>query len=305
MNDYEEIKTAAALLRARLGEPPVCALVLGSGLGGFAETIESPAALSYHEIPGFPASTAPGHAGRFVAGEIEGTRLLAMQGRFHCYEGWEAARIAFPVRVLHEYGVKVLLLTNAAGGVNMGFKPGDFMIISDHLNLSGRNPLVGANDERIGPRFPDMSKAYSPELRALAKDAAAKLGIGIHEGVYAWFLGPSFETPAEIRMARVLGADAVGMSTVPEAIAAAHCGLRVLGISCITNMAAGILGQPITGEEVLEISAARQPDFSALVREIIVRVSGGETAAAVEPADKLGASPESGATARRHAPGGD
>ncbi len=278
VNDYTEIQSAAALLRERLGEPPLCALVLGSGLGGFADVIESPSMLSYSEIPGFPASTAPGHAGRFVVGSLSGVRLLAMQGRFHCYEGWDAAQIAFPVRVLREYGVKILLLTNAAGGVNMDFRPGDFMIIADHLNLSGRNPLVGANDERIGPRFPDMSKAYDPELRALAKDAAAKLGLGIREGVYAWFLGPSFETPAEIRMARTLGADAVGMSTVPEVIAAAHCGLRVLGISCITNMAAGILDQPITSEEVLEISAKRQPDFSALMREIIFMVNAKPTA---------------------------
>ena len=293
VNDYTEIQSAAALLRERLGEPPLCALVLGSGLGGFADVIESPSMLSYSEIPGFPASTAPGHAGRFVAGEIEGTRLLAMQGRFHCYEGWDAARIAFPVRVLREYGIQALVLTNAAGGVNMDFEPGDFMIISDHLNLSGRNPLVGPNDERIGPRFPDMSKAYNPALRSLAKAAAAKLGIGIREGVYAWFLGPSFETPAEIRMARALGADAVGMSTVPEAIAAVHCGLRVLGISCITNMAAGILDQPISGEEVLEISAKRQPEFSALVREIIVQTSGTGRAA-----------PKTGAEARSRARGG-
>lgn len=293
MNEYQAVQDAASLLRSRLGEAPVCALVLGSGLGGFAETIESPVALPYNEIPGFPASTAPGHAGRFVAGEIEGTRLLAMQGRFHCYEGWDAARIAFPVRVLREYGIQALVLTNAAGGVNMDFEPGDFMIISDHLNLSGRNPLVGPNDERIGPRFPDMSKAYDPKLRALAKAAAAKLGIGIREGVYAWFLGPSFETPAEIRMARALGADAVGMSTVPEVLAAVHCGLRVLGISCITNMAAGILDQPISGEEVLEISAKRQPEFSALVREIIVQTSGTGRAA-----------PKTGAEARSRARGG-
>ncbi len=297
-SDYSEIASAATLLRSWLGEPPVCALVLGSGLGGFAETIESPAVLPYHDIPGFPESTAPGHAGRFVAGAIEGTRLLAMQGRFHCYEGWDAAQIAFPVRVLREYGVKVLFLTNAAGGVNMNFKPGDFMIIADHLNLSGRNPLIGPNDERIGPRFPDMSRAYDPELRALAKGVAAKLGIGIHEGVYAWFLGPSFETPAEIRMARVLGADAVGMSTVPEVIAAAHCGMRVLGISCITNMAAGILDQPITSEEVLEISAKRQPDFSALVREIIVRASRGEAEFDEGVASRIGVG------ARRHTHGG-
>lgn len=286
MSDFEDIAGAASILRARLGEPPVCALVLGSGLGGFADAIESPAVLPYGEIPGFPSSTAPGHVGRFVAGELDGVRLLAMQGRFHCYEGWDAARIAFPVRVLRAYGVKVLILTNAAGGVNMDFKPGDFMIISDHLNLSGRNPLVGSNDERVGPRFPDMSRAYDPALRALAKDVAAGLDLGIHEGVYAWFLGPSFETPAEIRMARLVGADAVGMSTVPEVIAAAHCGLRVLGISCITNMAAGILNQPITGEEVLEISARRQPDFSALVRGIIIRagIAAGRGDATTSPA---------------------
>lgn len=272
MHTFEEIQTAAALLRERLGEAPVCALVLGSGLGGFADELERPVALSYKEIPGFPVSTAPGHAGRFVAGYIEGVKVLAMQGRFHCYEGWDASQIAFPVRVLRAYGVNMLVLTNAAGGVNTDFRPGDFMLIRDHINLSGRNPLVGANDERIGPRFPDMSKAYDPVLRELAKAAARDLGIGLHEGVYAWFLGPSFETPAEIRMARTLGADAVGMSTVPEVIAGVHCGMRVLGISCITNLAAGILDQPISGEEVLEISARKRPEFSALVKAIIMRI---------------------------------
>jgi len=274
MNTYfDEIQSAAKTLRSHLGAAPVCALVLGSGLGGFAETIESQTVLPYREVPGFPTSTAPGHAGRFVAGTLDGVKLLAMQGRFHCYEGWDAAQIAFPIRALKEYGVKVLFLTNAAGGVNLSFKPGDFMLISDHLNLSGRNPLIGQNDDRIGPRFPDMSHAYSPTLRSLAKEVASGLGIDVREGVYAWLLGPSFETPAEIRMARTLGADAVGMSTVPEVIAAAHCGLEVLGISCITNMAAGILDQPITSDEVLEISAQKQPEFSSLVRQIIIRAS--------------------------------
>lgn len=274
MNTYfDEIQSAAKMLRSHLGAAPVCALILGSGLGGFAETIESPTRVPYLEIPGFPSSTAPGHAGQFVAGTLDGVKLLAMQGRFHCYEGWDASQVAFPIRVLREYGVKVLLVTNAAGGVNKSFKPGDFMLISDHINLSGRNPLIGQNDDRIGPRFPDMSKAYDIGLRALAKEAASDLGIEVREGIYAWFLGPSFETPAEIRMARTLGADAVGMSTVPEVIAAVHCGLKVLGISCITNMAAGILDQPITSEEVLEISAQRQPEFGALVRQIIISAS--------------------------------
>ena len=278
MHTFEDIQSAAALLRERLGEAPVCALVLGSGLGGFADELERPIALNYEEIAGFPLSTAPGHVGRFVAGYVEGLKVLAMQGRFHCYEGWDASQIAFPVRVLRAYGVKVLLLTNAAGGVNTDFRPGDFMLIRDHINLSGRNPLVGANDERIGPRFPDMSKAYDPALRELAKAAVRDLGIGLHEGVYAWFLGPSFETPAEIRMARTLGADAVGMSTVPEVIAGVHCGMRVLGISCITNLAAGILDQPISGDEVLEISAKKRPEFSALVKAITVRIGAGDGA---------------------------
>ena len=283
MHTFEDIQSAAALLRERLGEAPACALVLGSGLGGFADELERPVALSYKEIPGFPLSTAPGHAGRFVAGYVEGVKVLAMQGRFHCYEGWDASQIAFPVRVLRAYGVKVLLLTNAAGGVNTDFRPGDFMLIRDHINLSGRNPLVGANDERIGPRFPDMSKAYDPALRKLAKGAARDLEIGLHEGVYAWFLGPSFETPAEIRMARTLGADAVGMSTVPEVIAAVHCGMRVLGISCITNLAAGILDQPISGDEVLEISTKKRPEFSALVKAIIARIGAEDAALAGTP----------------------
>ncbi|HOV94029.1 MAG TPA: purine-nucleoside phosphorylase [Spirochaetales bacterium] len=284
---YEAIGKAAEVLAAALGKAPRVALVLGSGLGGLADEVSEPAALSYADIPGFPVSTAPGHAGRFVKGKLDtldvpDTRgvtdsaarprkvpVVMMQGRFHCYEGWDASQIAFPIRVLRRWGVEILVLTNAAGGVNLSFHPGDFMLIRDHINLSGRNPLVGSNDERIGPRFTDMTKAYDPELRALAHKAAGERGIALQEGVYAWFLGPSFETPAEIKMARTLGADAVGMSTVPEVIAAVHCGMRVLGISCITNMAAGILDQPITGDEVIEISRRRQPDFSALMKQIV------------------------------------
>jgi purine-nucleoside phosphorylase len=264
-----EIREAAEFISSRIGEVPRMALVLGSGLGGLADEIESPVALDYREIPHFPSSTAPGHAGRLVAGNLAGKRVIAMQGRFHYYEGHPLERLVFPVRVFKALGVEKLFLTNAAGGANPYFAPGDFMIIRDHINLTGQNPCIGPNDESLGRRFFDMTKAYDPELRALARAAGEELGIALHEGTYAWFTGPSFETPAEIRMARILGADAVGMSTVPEVIAAAHCGLRVLGLSCVTNMAAGILDQPISGEEVLEVSARKRPEFSALVRRIV------------------------------------
>lgn len=264
-----EIEEAAAYLRARVGEVPKLALVLGSGLGGLADEVEEAVVVPYGEIPHFPVSTAPGHAGRLVAGRLAGRRVLVMQGRFHFYEGHPMERVAFPVRVFRALGVEKLFLTNAAGGANLGYAPGDFMVISDHINLTGQNPCIGPNDDSTGLRFFDMSKAYDPELRAIAHRAGKELGLELREGVYAWFTGPSFETPAEIRMARTLGADAVGMSTVPEVIAAVHCGLRVLGISCVTNMAAGILDQPITGDEVLEISARRRPEFSALVRRIV------------------------------------
>lgn len=276
MSTIPELRTALESARAEiqsaLGPVPRIALVLGSGLGGLADNLEDRRSIAYADIPGFPRSTAPGHAGRLVAGSLAGTPVLCMQGRFHVYEGWEPSHIAFPVRVFRALGVQVLMLTNAAGGVNLAYRPGDFMLIRDHINLSGRNPLVGPNDDRIGPRFPDLSKAYDPELRQIARQTADSLGIELHEGVYAWFLGPSFETPAEIRMARLLGADAVGMSTVPEVIAAVHCGLRVLGISCITNMAAGILDQPITAEEVIDISERRRPVFEALLRGVVARV---------------------------------
>ena len=263
------IQEAASFIRSRIREVPRTALVLGSGLGSLADELQDPVVIPYGEIPHFPAATAPGHAGRLLAGRLEGTPVLMMQGRFHRYEGHEPSRIVFPVRVLKCLGVARLLLTNASGGVQPRFQPGDFMLMTDHLNLAGCNPLVGPNDEAIGPRFFDLSRAYDPALRDLARRAAGELGIQLHEGVYAWFSGPSFETPAEIRMARILGADAVGMSTVPEVIAAVHCGLRVLGISCITNLAAGILDQPVTAEEVFETSRRRGPVFSALMRRIV------------------------------------
>jgi len=263
------IRKAAEFLMERIDTAPRMAIVLGSGLGGMADELTEAMAIPYAQIPGFPASTAPGHAGRLVCGKLAGKSVIAMQGRFHYYEGHPMDKVVFPVRVFRAMGVQRLLLTNACGGANPGFKPGEFMIIRDHINLTGQNPCIGPNDDSVGQRFFDMSKTYSPELRTLARTAGRDLGMDLHEGVYAWFTGPSFETPAEIRMARVLGADAVGMSTVPEAIAAAHCGLEVLGISCITNMAAGMLDQPITSEEVLAISAARRPEFTALVKRIV------------------------------------
>jgi purine-nucleoside phosphorylase len=263
------IRKAAEFLMERIDTAPRMAIVLGSGLGALADELTEALAIPYAQIPGFPASTAPGHAGRLVCGKLAGKSVIAMQGRFHFYEGHAMDKVVFPVRVFRAMGVQRLLLTNACGGANPGFKPGEFMIIRDHINLTGQNPCIGPNDDSIGQRFFDMSKTYSPALRTLARTAGRDLGMELHEGVYAWFTGPSFETPAEIRMARVLGADAVGMSTVPEAIAAAHCGLEVLGISCITNMAAGMLDQPITSEEVLAISAARKPEFTALVKRIV------------------------------------
>ena len=263
------IRKAAEFLMERIDTAPRMAIVLGSGLGGLADELTEAMAIPYAQIPGFPASTAPGHAGRLVCGKLAGKSVIAMQGRFHYDEGHPMDKVGFPVRVFRAMGVQRLLLTNACGGANPGFKPGEFMIIRDHINLTGQNPCIGPNDDSVGQRFFDMSKTYSPELRTLARTAGRDLGMDLHEGVYAWFTGPSFETPAEIRMARVLGADAVGMSTVPEAIAAAHCGLEVLGISCITNMAAGMLDQPITSEEVLAISAARRPEFTALVKRIV------------------------------------
>lgn len=265
----KEVDTAAAYLRAHLPFTPDLALVLGSGLGGLAGQIEQPAVIPYRDVPGFPLSTAPGHAGQFVAGVLGGKKVLCMQGRFHYYEGHDMSAIALPVRVFKALGCRALILTNAAGGVNWDFNVGDFMLITDHINFMGANPLRGENEEAIGPRFCDMSRVYDAGLQEIARQVAAGQGLNLQEGVYLGYMGPSYETPAEIRAFRTLGADAVGMSTVPEAIAAAHCDLPVLAMSLITNMAAGMTGKRLSGEEVIEIANQRGPVFQKLVAEIV------------------------------------
>lgn len=262
------VSEAAEYLRARLPARPDLALVLGSGLGGLADRIEDPVYIPYGQIPHFPVSTAPGHAGRFVFGRLSGRMVLCMQGRFHYYEGHDMAAIALPVRVLKALGCRALVLTNAAGGVNWDFSVGDFMLITDHINFMGANPLRGENDDAIGPRFCDMTHVYTPEFQQTARQVAAQQGITLREGVYLGYMGPSFETPAEIRAFRTLGADAVGMSTVPEAIAASHCGLPVLGVSLITNMAAGMAGKRLSGDEVIEIANQRGPVFQDFIRTV-------------------------------------
>lgn len=263
------VSEAAEYLRARLPARPDLALVLGSGLGGLADRIEAPVYIPYGQIPHFPVSTAPGHAGRFVFGRLSGRMVLCMQGRFHYYEGHDIAAIALPVRVLKALGCRALVLTNAAGGVNWDFSVGDFMLITDHINFMGANPLRGENDDAIGPRFCDMTHVYTPEFQQTARQVAAQQGITLREGVYLGYMGPSFETPAEIRAFRTLGADAVGMSTVPEAIAASHCGLPVLGVSLITNMAAGMAGKRLSGDEVIEIANQRGPVFQDFIRTVV------------------------------------
>lgn len=266
------IEAAVERLKPLCGGTCEIGLILGSGLGGYAERIENARTLSYADIPGFPVSAVPGHAGRFVVGERSGKTVIAMQGRFHYYEGYPQAMLALGVRTLHRLGVEKLLVTNAAGGVNLTFAPGTLMAITDHINFARVNPLIGENDDSIGPRFPDQSSVYDRALRTGLMKTAAEIGVEVREGVYMMFSGPCFETPAEIRMSRALGADAVGMSTVPEAIAATHCGMRVLGISLITNMAAGILDQKLTHEEVQETANLAARRFERLVDAIIERV---------------------------------
>ena len=273
MEDYSAIIDGAVeRLRPLCAERCKTGLILGSGLGGYAEGLENARSLSYAQLPGFPVSGVPGHAGRFVVGDRFGRRVIVMQGRFHFYEGYPAPLLALGVRVMRRLGVETLLLTNAAGGVNLSYRPGTLMVIRDHINFAGVNPLIGQNDDSFGPRFPDQSRVYDPGLRAALRETAEAEGVPLAEGMYIMFSGPSFETPAEIRMARALGADAVGMSTVPEAIAAVHCGMRVLGISLITNMAAGILDQPLTHEEVQETANLASKQFTRLVDAAIQHV---------------------------------
>jgi purine-nucleoside phosphorylase len=267
-----QIREAAAYIRGKTALEPEIALILGSGLGVLAEHVEDAAVILYEEIPHFPLSTVEGHAGELVIGRLAGRTVVIMRGRFHMYEGYGPELTAFPVRVMKALGARTLVVTNAAGGINTSFEPGDLMLITDHLNLTGRNPLVGPNDDELGPRFPDMSEAYSRRLRAIATETAREQGLRLREGVYAGLLGPSYETPAEIRMLRALGADAVGMSTVAEVIAARHAGLDVLGISCISNMAAGILDQPLSHDEVMETTERVKSRFLALVTGVIPRL---------------------------------
>ncbi|SDC44185.1 purine-nucleoside phosphorylase [Melghirimyces thermohalophilus] len=265
----EQTERAAEAIRKKMKQTPKIGLVLGSGLGVLAEEIANPVTIPYGEIPHFPVSTVQGHAGQLVIGDLESQPVVAMQGRFHFYEGYSMKEVTFPVRVMKALGVETLLVTNAAGGINTHFKAGDLMLIRDHLNLMFTNPLIGPNYQEWGERFPDMSEAYNPVYRRLANRVAEALDIPLKEGVYAGMTGPSYETPAEIRMLRRMGADAVGMSTVPEVLVARHAGIRVLGISCISNMAAGILPQPLSHDEVVETAERVKPRFIQLVKGIV------------------------------------
>ena len=269
---YERVHAAAQAVRARCALVPEVGLILGSGLGGYADGLAGATAIDYGDIPHFPRSSVPGHQGRLVLGERAGARCVAMQGRVHLYEGHSAAQVAFPARVLVALGARVLIVTNAAGGLNPAWQPGTLMVIRDHLDLLRDHALRGPNDDRLGPRFPDMTAAYAPELRTVVKEAAGASGIELAEGIYAAMPGPTYETPAEVRMLQLLGADAAGMSTVPEVCVARHMGARVIGISCITNQAAGITGHELSHEEVTETATRVRATFEALLDAILARL---------------------------------
>ncbi len=269
---FDRVEAATQFLRRRIGDVPTAAVVLGSGLGAFADRLENAVRVPYADIPHWPASTVVGHAGVLVRGGSGGTPVLTLAGRAHFYEGHDLGTVTFATRVLGRLGVKTLVLTNAAGGINTSFSPGTLMVIDDHINLMGSNPLVGPNDARFGARFPDMTAVYSPRVRAIADQAAAAASVDIRHGVYVGLHGPSYETPAEIRYLRTIGADAVGMSTVPEAIVARHMGLEVLGISCITNPAAGVLPEPLNHDEVMEVANRVSGQFMLLLEGIVGRL---------------------------------
>ena len=271
MDEMKRIDEAAAKVLAVCGKADI-GVILGSGLGDYAEALEDAVKLPYSEIPGFPRSTVAGHAGMWCCGTLYGKRVVMMQGRFHYYEGYGMKDVTLPVRVMQKIGVKTLIVTNAAGGVNLGYHPGELMVIGDMFSMTAQNPLIGPNLDAFGPRFPDMSCAFDKELRALAHECANEQGFALREGVYAQMTGPTYETPAEIRMLRTLGADAVGMSTVPEVIVARHGGMRVLGISCITNMAAGILDQPLNHAEGTETANRVKGQFRNLLDRIIEKM---------------------------------
>jgi purine-nucleoside phosphorylase len=269
---YEQVQSAAGLIRSRSKTIPATAVVLGSGLGAFASSLERATTIPYGDIPNWPVSTVVGHEGRLVMGEVSGRPIAALSGRAHFYEGHDLRTVTFATRVLGVLGVKTLILTNAAGGINTSFSPGDLMVIDDHINLLGSSPLVGPNEDRFGVRFPDLTNVYSPRLRLLADETAAAQGLTLRHGVYAACHGPSYETPAEVRYLRTIGADAVGMSTVPEAIVARHMGIEVLGVSCITNFAAGVLPQPLNHDEVIETAKRVRGTFIALLTGAIAQI---------------------------------
>jgi len=271
--EFERAEEAAAFIRARTRLRPKVGLVLGSGLGAFADELNDATAIPYAAVPHFPRPTAEGHAGRLVIGLCEDAPVAILQGRVHYYEGHSIRDVVFPTRVLGRLGVRILVLTNAAGGINLNLKAGGLLLIRDHINLQGVNPLLGPNDERLGPRFPDMSEAYAKRLAALAAEEARRLGLQLCEGVYAAVSGPNYETPAEVRYLRTIGADVVGMSTVPEVLAANHMGMEVVAISCVTNMAAGILERKITHQEVLEAGERVREQFTALLRALLPRLA--------------------------------
>ncbi|WP_232697299.1 purine-nucleoside phosphorylase [Brevibacillus daliensis] len=273
MYNHEAVNRAKTYILSKISKPPTLGLVLGSGLGDLAEEIKGASIIPYQEIPHFVRSTVDYHAGQLVIGELEGLTVLAMQGRFHLYEGYSMDEVTFPIRVMKALGVTHVIMTNASGGLECTQQPGDLMLVADHINLMGMNPLIGPNHNPFEERFPDMSQAYCPRLNELAKNVATEQQINLLEGVYVAFNGPSFETPAEIRMARLLGGQAVGMSTVPEVIVANHVGIKVLVISCICNMAAGILPQPITAEEVYEAAGKAKDTFASLLRGVVKRIS--------------------------------
>jgi purine-nucleoside phosphorylase len=283
-DDFSQAEAAREFILAQASLRPQIALVLGSGLGSFAEELADAVRIPYTAIPHFPRSTAIGHAGQLVIGHVSNVPVVAMQGRVHLYEGYSAQQVAFPIRVFGRMGIRAAILTNAAGGINTEYKQGALVLVADHINLQGQNPLVGPNDDRFGLRFPDMTRAYSRSLRQIAHSAAQKLGKSLPEGIYAALLGPSYETPAEIRYLRGIGADLVGMSTVPEVIAASHMGIEVLAISCVTNMAAGILAKPLSHVEVFETAERVRGDFVALLRAVIPEIAA-DLARSVDPAD--------------------
>jgi purine-nucleoside phosphorylase len=272
MHNLQDILETRDFIMSKTDHRPTVGLILGSGLGSLADEIENPFKIPYSDIPHFAKSEAVGHANELVIGELNGKTVVAMKGRFHYYEGFTLDEVTFPVRVMKALGVENLIITNACGAVNTSFNPGDLMLITDHLNLVGTNPLIGPNNAELGTRFPDVSQVYNFDLRNIASEVAKEQNITLQEGVYAWWSGPAYETPAEIRMIRTLGADAVGMSTVPEAVVAVHGNMKVLGISCLTNMACGILDQPLSHDEVIEVAALVKEKFINLVKETIVRM---------------------------------